>query len=116
MEANNWIQWMQDRSSVRTFENRDIEVDTIDQLIQVIDEVNRVLSEKAYFKLIQSSTKRNETQKLGTYGIIQGTRNFIAVITTQEEVDACELGVSNRKSGLTCDRTWHRNLLVGWNL
>ena len=92
METNNWIQWMQDRSSVRTFENREVQEDTLSQLNQAIDDVNQVLSEKAYFKLIQNSSNRDDMQKLGTYGIIQGTRNFIAVITTQEEVDALSLG------------------------
>lgn len=88
----NWIQWMQNRSSVRTFENRDVQEDTMDQLNQAIDDVNRTLSEKAFFKLIQNKSNGEEAQKLGTYGIIQGTRNFIAVITTQEEVNALELG------------------------
>lgn len=92
METMNWTQWMQDRSSVRTFENRDIQEDTMSHLNQAINDVNQVISEKAYFKLIQSKAKGEESQKLGTYGIIQGTRNFIAVITTQEEVDALSLG------------------------
>ena len=97
METNNWIQWMQDRSSVRTFENREVQEDTLSQLNQAIDDVNQVLSEKAYFKLIQNSSNRDDMQKLGTYGIIQGTRNFIAVITTQEEVDALNLSYQIEK-------------------
>ena len=92
METINWIQWMQDRSSVRTFEQSAIKAETMDELNQAIDAVNIELSQKAYFKLIQSKSKGEEAQKLGTYGIIQGTRNFIAVITTQEEVDALNLG------------------------
>lgn len=92
METTNWIQWMQDRSSVRTFENRDVQEDTMDQLNQAIIDVNEGLSQQAYFKLIQNKSKGEKAQKLGTYGIIQGARNFIAVITTQDEVDACELG------------------------
>lgn len=92
MDTNNWTQWIQERSSVRTFENKDIQEDTLHQLNLVIDDVNHELSQKAYFKLIQSKAKGEETQKLGTYGIIQGTRNYIAVITTQEEVDALNLG------------------------
>ena len=92
METNNWIQWMQNRSSVRTFEQSAIKVETMDELNQVIDAVNKGLSQKAYVKLIQSNSKDEEAQKLGTYGIIQGTRNFITVITTQEEVDALNLG------------------------
>lgn len=92
METNNWIRWMQDRSSVRTFENIEVQEDTMSQLNHAIDDVNQVLSEKAYFKLIQNSSNSNDMQKLGTYGIIQGTRNFVAVITTQEEVDALNLG------------------------
>ena len=92
METNNLIQWMQNRSSVRTFEQSAIKAETMDELNQAIDAVNKGLSQKAYFKLIQSKSKGEEAQKLGTYGIIQGTRNFIAVITTQEEVDALNLG------------------------
>jgi len=92
METMNWIQWMQNRSSVRTFEQSAIKVETMNELNQAIDAVNIELSQKAYFKLIQSKSKGEEAQKLGTYGIIQGTRNFIAVITTQEEVDALNLG------------------------
>ena len=67
------------------------------QLNLAINDVNRSLSEKAYFKLIQNKANGEETQKLGIYGIIQGTRNFIALITTQEEVDACELGLHIEK-------------------
>lgn len=92
METINWIQWMQNRSSVRTFEQSAIKAETMNELNQAIDAVNKELSKKAYFKLIQSKSKGEEAQKLGTYGIIQGTRNFIAVITTQEEVDALNLG------------------------
>lgn len=92
MDKMNWIQWMQKRSSVRTFEHSDIQTETMDELNQAIDDVNQVLSEKAYFKLIQSKSKGEEAQKLGTYGIILGTHNFIAVITTQEEVDALNIG------------------------
>ena len=88
---------MQNRSSVRTFENSAIKAETLDELNQVIDAVNKGLSQKAYFKLIQSKSKGEEAQKLGTYGIIQGTRNFIAVITTQEEVDALNLGYQIEK-------------------
>ena len=97
METINWIQWMQNRSSVRTFENSAIKAETMDELNHAIDAVNKGLSQKAYFKLIQSKSKGEEAQKLGTYGIIQGTRNFIAVITTQEEVDALNLGYQIEK-------------------
>ena len=97
METMFWTLWMQDRSSVRTYENKAIDAVTMNKLNHALEEANFALSNKSYFKFIQSSSKSDAAQKLGTYGIIQGTRNFIAVITTQEEVDALNLGYQIEK-------------------
>lgn len=111
VEKMQWIQWMKERSSVRTFENKEIEEDRLEQLKRALEDANQGLSKKAYFKLIQSNSKSDETQKLGTYGIIQGTRDFIAVITTQDEVDATHLGYQIEKivliaTGLDLGTCW----------
>jgi nitroreductase len=87
-----YIEWIKERISVRTYEEREIEKDDLVELNQFIDDVNIEMNAKVKFSIIQNNSSSDQNQKLGTYGIIKGTNTFITAIMQNDEKDVVELG------------------------
>ncbi|MDP3441296.1 MAG: nitroreductase family protein [Ignavibacteria bacterium] len=87
-----WIESIKQRISVRTYEEREIEKDDLDKLNRFIDEVNKGMNTKVKFSIIQNDSSSDQSQKLGTYGIIKGTNTFITAIIQNDEKDVVEIG------------------------
>jgi len=50
------------------------------------------MNAKVKFSIIQNNSSSDESQKLGTYGIIKGTNTFITAIIQNDEKNVVELG------------------------
>lgn len=87
-----WIESIKERISVRTYEEREIEKDVLAELNQFIDDVNKEINTKVKFSIIQNNSSSDQSQKLGTYGIIKGTNTFITAIIQNDEKDVVDLG------------------------
>lgn len=87
-----YIEWIKERISVRTYEEREIEKDDLVKLNQFIDDVNKGMNAKVKFSIIQNNSSSDQSQKLGTYGVIKGTNTFITAIMQNDEKDVVELG------------------------
>jgi len=92
-----WIESIKERISVRTYEEREIEKDHLAELKQFIDDVNKGMNTRVKFSIIQNNSSSDQSQKLGTYGIIKGTNTFISAIIQNDEKDVVELGYSLEK-------------------
>lgn len=97
MQTTLWTQWIQERISVRTFDENEMSPLASDELEQYIDEVNLNIKTAAKIQIIRNDAKGEDSQKLGTYGVIKGTDTFIAAIVEGDEVDAVELGFELEK-------------------
>lgn len=97
MQTTLWTQTIQERISVRTFDGNEMSPLVSDELEHYIDEVNLNIKTKAKIQIIRNGANGEDAQKLGTYGIIKGTRTFIAAIVESDEVDAVELGYELEK-------------------
>jgi len=98
MQTNtNWIQSIRDRISVRTYDDRRIEIELMNKLNISIDLINQEVNEKMRFQIITNQdTNTQEPIKLGTYGVIKGTNTYIAGIIKQDGHEV-ELGYQLEK-------------------
>jgi len=87
-----YIKWIQERISVRTYEGREIKKDDLVKLSQVIKDVNNVMNTQVKLSLIQNDSGSDQNQKLGTYGVIKGTKTFISAVIQKDEKEVVELG------------------------
>lgn len=98
MKTNiSWIECIQERVSVRTYEDKDINASDLQNLEQFIQEVNQTIDAKFDFRIIRNKSNSKDNQKLGTYGVIKGTSTFIAAILQNDEKDVVELGYQLEK-------------------
>ncbi len=87
-----WIKWIQERISVRTFEEIEIQESVMVSLNSFIQQTQLGMDKNLRFEIIEKTDDTNQTQKLGTYGIIKGTNSFIAGIMNNQTANALELG------------------------
>ncbi len=92
-----WIKWIQERTSVRTFEEAEIQESARVSLNSFIQQTKLQMNEKVRFEIIEKSEDVNQTFKLGTYGIIKGTNIYIAGIVNNQTTNALELGYQLEK-------------------
>jgi len=97
MITHTWMQWMKERSSVRTYNGQAIHQNDMKQLQDWVYELNLEIEEAARFVIIHRDASHEDRQKLGTYGVIQGTNTYIALIRTVEEIDVVKLGYVTEK-------------------
>jgi len=97
MQNTNWTQSIRDRISVRTYDDKRIELELMNKLNKFIDDINEEVEEKMRFQIITNSeTNKQESIKLGTYGVIKGTNTFIAGIIKHDGHEV-ELGYQLEK-------------------
>lgn len=95
--STNYIQCIRDRISVRTFEDKHIEVKLMHKLDTFLNEINQEVDELMRFQIITNNEiDSKQSIKLGTYGVIKGTNTFIAGIIKQNGHEV-ELGYQLEK-------------------
>lgn len=82
---------IKERTSIRTYDNRQLDKSSINELNEFIKNIKGPFSSKVRFKFINSQGDINGA-KLGTYGIIKGASDFIGVAVEKGDRDLEELG------------------------
>jgi len=82
---------IKERTSVRTYNNRALDKNIINKLNEFIKSIKGPFSPKVRFKFINLQGDVNGA-KLGTYGVIKGTSNYIGVAVEKGYMDLEELG------------------------
>jgi len=92
------IELIKSRKSVRTYEEKKIESESLKKLKEFISEINKLSKIKARYVIAENTdTKKGTTVKLGTYGVISGADTFIVGIIDKDEKDAAEFGYQFEK-------------------
>ncbi|GLC82230.1 nitroreductase family protein [Lacrimispora brassicae] len=84
------------RSSIRTYENRGLSKNEKDQINTYIASLSNPFSIDVTFRLLEK-TASSEGEKLGTYGVIKGTENYIGASVANSELALEALGYSFEK-------------------
>ena len=84
------------RSSVRTYEDRPLTSETKAQINKYIGTLSNPFSADVSFRLLESKTAANG-DKLGTYGVIKGAKDFIGATVAEGEFALEALGYSFEK-------------------
>ncbi len=84
------------RSSIRTYEDRPLSSETKDQLNAYISTLSNPFSVDVSFCLLESASAVNG-EKLGTYGVIKGARDFIGAAVEDGDLALEALGYSFEK-------------------
>ena len=87
---------IKERTSVRTYEECEIDEDKIVKIEEYINNLKGPFNEKVRFKLINSKEPL-KGEKIGTYGIIKGANNFISVAYENGEMALEEVGYEMEK-------------------
>ena len=91
MSKNSITKTIKERTSVRTYNNMNLDKKIIDRLNEFIKEIKGPFSPKVRFKIINSKGDINGA-KLGTYGVIKGASDYIGVAVETGDMDLEELG------------------------
>lgn len=92
MNTYNWIKWIEERISVRTFDNSDLKISDFNELKEYISTIMNEVETPIKFKIIHSQLESTQNIKLGTYGFINGTNNFIVGIIEKSKTNPVEFG------------------------
>jgi nitroreductase len=84
------------RSSVRTYENRDLSANEKAQINAYIDNLSNPFSADVTFRLLEKDSS-TDGEKLGTYGVIKGAGNYIVASAADKELALEALGYSFEK-------------------
>ncbi|MDO5794683.1 MAG: nitroreductase family protein [Turicibacter sp.] len=80
------------RYSVRTYQNRSLTPELIHQIKQAFQDVSTPFTVKPRFKFIEMSEFKNQSIKLGTYGMIKDAQYFVGVACEKSEFDLLAIG------------------------
>lgn len=84
------------RSSVRTYENRDLSANEKAQINAYIDNLSNPFFADVTFRLLEKASS-TDGEKLGTYGVIKGAGNYIVASAADKELALEALGYSFEK-------------------
>lgn len=87
---------IKERTSVRTYNQNDIDEEKIVKIEEFIKSLKGPFDEKIRFKIINSQ-EPSQGEKIGTYGIIKGANRFIAVAYENGEMALEEVGYEMEK-------------------
>lgn len=89
---NSIINIIKKRTSVRTYEERVIDKETLQKLKCYISEINSTANINAKFMIVNNESNDNKIKSIGTYGVISGANSFIIGIMEKNKNDAFEFG------------------------
>ena len=84
------------RYSTRTYTDQLISIETKENINTYIKTLSNPFSIKVNFKLLEANTSEN-TEKLGTYGVIKGSTNYIGATVEKSELALEALGYEFEK-------------------
>ncbi|QGT99286.1 Nitroreductase family protein [Candidatus Syntrophocurvum alkaliphilum] len=106
---------IKNRTSVRTFINKEIETNKL-ELIQEYIDINEnktgLFGNETKFKIVKGNINPNKKEKIGTYGFIKGTQTFIVgIMKKDKENNHLDYGYSFEKlilflTGLDIGTCW----------
>lgn len=86
-------QVIRERTSIRSYNNKPLDSDVADKVIQLLNESKGPLGIYTRFKLVNANIDHIDSNlKLGTYGVIKGTSWFIASAVKNSTDSLLELG------------------------
>lgn len=86
------------RRSIRSYLDQEIEKDELDKIMRDISKFQGPFSSEVRFDLIINDRASLNNESLGTYGIIQGAKYYLAVIATREDECLYELGYATERA------------------
>lgn len=87
------IELIKTRTSSRSYDERELDAASLQELKGYIEEINQQKQIKARFQLVQNnSTDAGKSKKLGTYGFISGAHSFLVGIADKDEKDTVTFG------------------------
>jgi hypothetical protein len=84
------------RYSVRTYSDQPLSEQVMKQINDYINKLSNPFSIKVNFSLLETKNSEN-AEKLGTYGVIKGSTNYIGVTVAKEELALEALGYEFEK-------------------
>ncbi|MDY0235765.1 MAG: nitroreductase family protein [Gudongella sp.] len=99
------------RKSVRSYLDKEIEEDELKKIMRDINKFQGPFRDEVRFELIIDDKVSLNEAKLGTYGIIQGAKYYLAVIATRDKECLFELGYATERAILYLT---DRNLGTCW--
>ncbi|KAB3531325.1 nitroreductase [Alkaliphilus pronyensis] len=89
---------IKNRISVRTYENQQLNVETVSKLMKYCNEVEGPFDVKVRFKLIDDLHAIEKLgDKVGTYGVIKGAKGYIAAAVENKDYNLEQLGYTLEK-------------------
>lgn len=87
------IELIKVRTSTRSYDEREIEKNTLEKLKTYIEKINEETQIRARFVFTNSNLIENEKEKkLGTYGVISGANAYIVGMLNRDEKNVVEFG------------------------
>lgn len=86
------------RKSVRSYLDQEIGQDELDKIMRDLNKLQGPFRDEVRFELIKDDKLSIDNKKLGTYGIIQGAKYYLAVIATRDEESLYELGYATERA------------------
>ncbi|QLY78834.1 nitroreductase family protein [Clostridium intestinale] len=87
---------IKERNSVRTYEKRPLSKEDKEKLMEYANTLSNPFGAKVAFRLLENKSEAN-SEKLGTYGVIKGTKIFIGATVPNEEFALEALGYDFEK-------------------
>ncbi len=84
---------VKNRISVRTYEDRPISKEEKEKILAYLNQLQNPFGVEVAFKIIETD-KAVKTEKLGTYGMIKGAKDFIGATVRESELALEALGYS----------------------
>lgn len=82
---------IRDRYSVRNYDNKEIGLDTVNEIKSFIESLENPFGKKVNFHFLNNEQMKDQ-EKLGTYGVIKGARQYIGSTIKLEEMALEALG------------------------
>lgn len=86
------------RKSIRSYLDKEIEQEELDKIMRDISKFRGPFRDTVRFELIIDDKVSLDNEKLGTYGIIQGAKYYLAAIASHEEECLAELGYTTERA------------------
>ena len=86
------------RKSVRSYLDQELGQDELDKIMRDVNKLQGPFKDEVRFELIIDDKLSMDNKKLGTYGIIQGAKYYLAVVATREDECLYELGYATERA------------------
>jgi len=85
-----WVEAIEKRTSIRTYDIKPLDDKLKEKIIDYLNNIQGPFDQKVRFVMI--NIEESHSNKLGTYGVIKGAKNYIAAITNKKPRSMEQLG------------------------